>query len=261
MRIVGSLTLVCVLAGASANAAVAQTPAERDVRARAEAFYSLLLAQKYRQAEPFVSADDRDTYYAMEKPQIMDFHITKFTLGKTGATAELEMSSTTRIRRPMIGEIEIPLSYLSHWKFENGNWFWYIPTDEVRQTPFGPMHFIKNSAADSIDESKLKRLIASGPTTDALRSGVKSDAQSISVGPNRGNGAVVHLQNTLPGPVTLSLSQAKDEDIEAVLSATRLSAGDKATLTVTRLSTKHYPAKHVLITVAPTQQVLDIVVR
>ncbi len=241
-------------------AATVPLSVEKPLRARADQFYKLIVAKQFRQSEAFVSRGDRDTYYAMEKPLISDYMIKKVTLADHGKTATLEMESTTRVRRAMIGDIAIPLSYLSHWKLENGTWFWYIPSLETRQTPFGPMTFSKQGLGQENDET-IKKKLAQAPSPEQVLTGVKVDVNTVALGEKPGDMAIVNFKNTLPGRVKLIVGEFKTPVLSLRLWPQELGSGDHATLMVKRTAAGKFDPTNIVFKVDPTQQQIVIQVR
>jgi hypothetical protein len=238
----------------------AVTSSEKALRERADKFYTLLVARQYRQSEPFVSAGDRDTYYAMEKPLLLDYKIKKITFDSHSQTATLDMESTTKVRRPMIGEMTIPLSYLSHWKRVNGVWFWYIPSTETRDTPFGKMVFSKKGVGQENAETIQKR-IAEAPSPAAVLTAVKVSTNIVALGTKAGDTAIVSLKNTLPGRVKLVMEKPKNALFTFDLFPLELGEGDRATLIVKRLGPGVISPTQINLTVQPTQQQIVFQVR
>ena len=67
-----------LLLTASVSVTAATTPpqtVERALHSRVEAFYKLVVAHRYREAEALISPASRDAWYALEKPAIKDFKI------------------------------------------------------------------------------------------------------------------------------------------------------------------------------------------
>ena len=240
--------------------ATSQAPYEKAVLDRANKFYSLILAKQYRQAEMFISKGDRETYYATEKPLIFDYQIKKVTLDAKHKIATLDMESTTKVHRPMIGEMKIPLSYLSHWKLESGTWYWYIPNQEVRETPFGTMVFAKKGAG-SASEDTLKKNMADAPSAAAVLTGVKADRTQVVLGDKPGDSVTVNLKNTLAGRVRLISDLPSNPLFTFQVTPTELEAGKEATMVVKRVSAGKLPPTGIVVKVTPTQQQIKIEVR
>lgn len=257
MRCVAALL---VLAGVVA-AVPSTSPLENRIRIRAEKFYQLLAGKKFRESEELVAPEDRDTYYAMEKPQITDFKIKAIHVAKGATTAELEMESTTRVRRPMVGDFQIPLSYRSHWKLEKGIWYWYLPADESHDTPFGPMHFTKNPAsAPAPSEADIRNKINNGVDLTSLTHAVKADKTVITLGKTVGETATVALHNTLNGTVRIAPDPIKDLGFAVRVVPSQVAAGQTATLTLTRVAGGP-PEAQFSILVVPTQEKLTFTVK
>ena len=238
----------------------AVTSSEKALRERADKFYTLLVARQYRQSEPFVSAGDRDTLLRDGEAASTGLQDQENHLRHHAQTATLDMESTTKVRRPMIGEMTIPLSYLSHWKRVNGVWFWYIPSTETRDTPFGKMVFSKKGVGQENAETIQKR-IAEAPSPAAVLTAVKVSTNIVALGTKAGDTAIVSLKNTLPGRVKLVMEKPKNALFTFDLFPLELGEGDRATLIVKRLGPGVIPPTQINLTVQPTQQQIVFQVR
>ena len=159
----------------------------------------------------------------------------------------------------MVGEMEIPLSFVSHWKLVSGNWYWFIPQEDVRQTPFGPMHFNK-SDLNSQKQVDLKKMIAQGPTPETLMSAVKADKTNLSIGPGNAT-AVVRFQITLSGPVDLSFVQPANTAFKLALRPAKIPGYAAGILVITRIHPSGTDVEQIVVTVEPTHQTIPIQVR
>ena len=181
-------------------------------------------------AEDLVAPESRDAYYAQEKPAIEDFKVTGIAWADNFATADLTMLSKVKMRSVRLGEFDENVPYASHWKFESGQWFWYLPKVSVRETPFGVMKVNADVAEKS--NVDLKSMIAKGPTAKTLQQGVGADRASVQLIGNKTQ--EVKIENKLPGPVTLSTQIVSGTGFDAALRDSDLAGNGKTRLVISR---------------------------
>src|SRR5215471_9362592 len=126
--------------------------AEKALRDRAQQFYQLQADKKYRQAEAMVADDTKDDYYASRKPDIKGFTIDKVELAPDLKTAKVIVKAKVTVMMPGAGATTFDLPTPTEWKFEDGEWRWYISQAARAATPFGNMH---TSGSDSKGGSPL----------------------------------------------------------------------------------------------------------
>jgi len=88
--------------------------------------------------------------------------------------------------------------------------------------------------------------------------GVKADRNAVKLGDTEER---VSLTNSLPGVVTLSLSEKEYSGIEAKLDKTELKAGEVATLTIKPRSAVGRPRTMVGVIVQPSNQFIQVEVK
>ena len=264
MRYLSLLLVAPFLCVAAVPKAAPAGRSERVLRARVEAFYTYLVNKQYRKAEPLVIAKDRDNYYAQEKPDIKDFHIKSIEWGPDKKTAEISMVSKTIMRRARMGEFEVDFPYISHWKFENGAWWWYMPVVTERKTPFGTMRVqpkpVEGAQEDSSDVN-LKEKIANAPKLTSIQKGVSAEPNQIMLGQNVGDSGSVRIVNRLPGPVKLKVVDSGPATYSAQLTQTDVKSGGVSALVFKRNAVGKIDHGRVLISVEPTQQQIAVEVK
>jgi hypothetical protein len=229
-------------------------PADVDdaLRARVTEFYRLGVAGKWRQAEQYVSEAAKDDFYAAGKPAIKDFGISEIRYSDNYTKAKVTMTGKSMVSfmgmsAPQLMDVPFP----SFWKIEDGKWCFYYYVDPEHMTPFGKQRApVPGSKAD--------------PTTwkpmdlSTLSQGVKSDKKVVTL---REAEERVELTNTLPGSVTLSLSEKEFAGIGVKLDKLELKGGETATLTITPKTPVGRPRTMVGVIVQPSNQLLQVEVR
>jgi len=253
-----SVTLLGAMsaAGVSGAAKTAPKDVEDALRNRVGQFYQLMVDKKFRAAEDLIDPDSRDAYYVNEKPSIEDFRVEGISWEDNFTTANLTIVSKTKIRNPRVGEYEENVPYSSHWKVENGQWFWFIPKVTVRQTPFGVMKVDPGVAAGS--GMDLKAMIAKGPTQKDLLQGVGVDRAEVHLTGNKSQ--EVKIENKLPGRVSLRAEIVSGAGFDVALRDSGLEGRGKTQLFVSRRKGVEFKPGRLALMVQPTGQVLQIAV-
>ncbi len=252
------LVSVALLGAMSAAGASKTAPknVEDALRNRVGQFYQLMVDKKFRAAEDLVDPDSRDAYYVNEKPSIEDFQVEGISWEDNFAAANLTIVSRVKIRSPRAGEYEEKVPYSSHWKLENGQWFWFIPKVTVRQTPFGVMKVDPGVAAGS--GMDLKAMIAKGPTQKDVLQGVDTDRTEVHLTGNKSQ--EVKIENKLPGRVSLRAEIVSGAGFDVTLRDSGLEGRGKTQLFVSRRRGVEFKPGRLAVMVQPTGQVLQITV-
>lgn len=253
MALAGALVGTTGAAGASKTA---PKDVEDALRGRVQQFYQDMVDKKFRAAEELVAPESRDTYYVNEKPTIEDFRVEGISWEDNFTTANLTMVSKTKIRSPRVGEYEENVPYASHWKFENGQWYWFIPRVTVRETPFGVMKVDPGVAEGS--GMDLKAMIAKGPTEKDVQRGVDADRMEVKLNGNKSQ--EIKIENKLPGRVTLSAEIVSGSGFDVTLRDSGLDGSGKTRLIISRRRGVEFKPGKLAVMVQPTGQVLQIAV-
>jgi hypothetical protein len=171
--------------------------AEKAVRARAEQFYQLEVAKNFRAAWALVAEDTKDYFFDSGRPDLQSVVIDKVELSDNNTRALV----TVKVKRMMIvpgmvGQVfEFP--GVSAWKFENGDWFWYVDQSAGLDTPFGK---IKPSGATGGKVPSLPGI----PDLASLKNQITIDRTAVTLS-DATPVQTVTIANHLPGPVTIEI--------------------------------------------------------
>lgn len=210
-----------------ASPAAAVDPATA-LRARAQEFFDLQVAKKYRQAEGMVAEDTKDFYYNGNKINIKKFVIEKVELLDNNTRGKVTMKSTSTLIVPVAGPVDLDSESTSSWKFENGQWMYHV--DDVIETPFGPMKRQPEGGTGASPLSVLDK--QKKPDVAEIRSLVKLDRNAVVLTAGKPTQDVTVLSD-LPGEVDLSLSADQYAGFKVEIQKTRLAKGEKSTVQVT----------------------------
>lgn len=216
------LCLVFVVTGLF-GAPEVKVPAAREalLKQRASKFWQLFVDGKFRLAEPLVSEDSQDYYYTWPKKRIRKFRIEKIEYSEAGKRALVIAVADTDMTLMGVGTMPIEQPVYTHWRFENGNWFWFYPKNEMRQTPFGPMPTGDGSGMGPAPKD-VASLVRSGPKLADLEKMVLPNKNLVEFIAGEAKEDFVSIQNSMPGVVGLKLSGEKNEELSCVLEANEI---------------------------------------
>jgi len=229
------------------------------LRARITSFYDYHVAQKFRLCEDLIADESKDDFYVLTKPPLQSYKIGNIEYSEKFTRAKVIIVGVMPVLIPMAGPKIMEQPFASYWKSENGVWLWYYNKKVLSDTPFGKAN---PSATPALGTPES--LAASVATNlEALQSALKIDHSNIEI--TAGKPQTVRITNTLPGPASLTIDCPLKPIAETGISATfdkkDLKGNEPAVLTLTsdpNMSAGAYPLR---ITVSPTNQVLDIMVK
>ena len=201
------------------------------LRARVATFYQAHVDGKPRRAEELVAEDTKDYFYNARKPQYLSFQIVKidytdtFTKATVTTLVETVVAALGFTDKPM----KVPLP--SFWKFENGQWWWYIDADKLNTVPFGTAKFGVAPGTSASPNATLPNG-GKGPDVAAVINQVRADKTAVAFKAGVASTDQITIVNSMPGPVTLALADKPIPLLDVSLSASQLKAGEKATLSI-----------------------------
>jgi hypothetical protein len=244
--------LVCATAALAQNAsAVFNKPPEevdRALRARINEFYEDHVKGQFREAESLVAEDTKDFFYNGNKPRYLSFSIQRIDYSDNFTKAKATLLCEQYVMFPGFTNTPIKIPTPSTWKLVNGQWYWYVDPESLRQSPFGTM-----TAGTAPASGPVPSQSAIPTTTGFVLNQVKPDTHSVELAP--GGSAEVTIANTAPGPMKLSVTGVPP-GVEAKLAHPDIPAKDKTTLTLK--AGDHAESGTLSITVIQTREVIPI---
>ena len=228
-------------------------PADVDqaLRARVNQFYDLLLKREFRQAEALIADDTKDYYYSVGKPTITKFGLQEIRYSDNFTRAIAIVLCTQKVAQPgfPMGEWALPIPSL--WKYENGNWYWYINQKEV-MTPVGIVEKVGDAPAvpGAATGGALAKGFAQVPSLEPGK--VAADKKAVTL--EGGKTETVTIVNGSPGAVRLFMPTQLGLDLK--LEPGMLSEGEKAVLSVR--ATKDSASGMLYVQVIPTAEVIAV---
>jgi hypothetical protein len=220
-----------------AAAAYAQSPADlfnrppadvdQALRARISEFYQDQVDGKFRQAEALVADDTKDLYYNASKTKYLSFEIRRidYSEGFTRAKAVVLLEQYVMIPQFANKLFKVPTP--STWKLINGQWYWWVDPETLRDSPWGKMTPGPNSAPGA--PGALPAIPNAKDIEKRMAAQVKADRAAVTL---KGTEAQeVTITNSAPGQVTISLLGTLP-GVEAKLDRATIGQGEKAILTL-----------------------------
>jgi hypothetical protein len=226
----------------------ATAEAEKAVRARAEKFLQLEQDRNFRGAMTMVADDTQDYFFDGGRPDIQGFAIDRVEVSENNTRVRVMFKVKRYVPIPGMATQLFELPGVSTWKFENGDWFWYVDQTAL-DTPFGKIKINdgKGGHAPALpgipDLSSLKNLVSIDRTSVAL-----SGAEPVQT---------VTISNQMPGAVTIELQSSGVAGLDVEVDNKEVPSHQKATLSF-RAKPGAKPAGQVGINVQPMGQHFDV---
>ena len=230
-------------------------PADVDqaLRARINEFYGLLLKKEYRKAEALIADDTKDYYYGIGKPDFTKFELLEIRYSENFTRATAITQCAQKVQQPGFPLGEWNLKVPSLWKYENGNWYWYV-NQSVVVSPVGIVQKVEagNGAAVAAPATPGGMPKEIPTTPDFVLGKVGIDKKTVTLEGDKAE--KVTIVNGLAGQIRLMLTKQLGLDLQ--LEPTELSQGEKAVLTVR--ATKDSVSGVLGVQIIPTGEVLAI---
>jgi hypothetical protein len=228
----------------------ATAEAEKAVRARTEKFLQLEQDKNFRAAWALVADDTQDYFFNTGRPEIQSFTIDGVELSDNNTRARVTFRVKRTMPIPGMGGQTFELGGVSTWKFENGDWFWYVDQTAV-DTPFGKIPINKTTAGGAPAMPGI-------PNLATLRDQVSIDKSSVTLS-DASPVQTVAISNHMPGPVTIEIEATNIDGLVVDVDNKQLGSQKSATVSFqAKPGTK--PAGTVEIDVQPLGQHFDITV-
>jgi hypothetical protein len=252
--------LTCAVAAGQSEATATdvfdKAPPELDeaLRARVSKFFQAHVDGKFRMAEEVIAEDSKDFFYNMEKRRYFSFDIVRINYSNNFTQAIVVTANEMEWRSPRIGVMRVKPPVTSQWKFENGQWFWYVVPRTDWDTPWGRM----NPGPDP-PKNQIMAMFK-GVDREQVRSQVKIDNQRILLKSYEASSGKTVISNGMPGDIQLRMSAPPVKGLVVKIDKTTLKSGEQATITFDyKPETKEpKPRTDVTVNVDPIGQVYRI---
>ncbi len=204
-------------------------PADVDqaLRARITQFYQAHVDGKPRLAEPLVAEDTKDFFYNGNKPKYLSFEIKEIHYSDNFTRAKAVVLCEQFVMIPGFTDKPQKVPTPSTWKLVDGQWYWYVDPDDLRNTPWGHMtpgpNPSPNGAAPGLPP------LPTAKDMEFIFQQVKADKTAVTL--KAGGSEEVTISNGAKGPMTVNLAGVPP-GVEAKLDRETIGAGEKAILTL-----------------------------
>jgi hypothetical protein len=198
---------------------------DRALRARISEFYQDHVDGKFRQADALVAEDTKDFYFASNKPKYLSFEIQRIDYSEGFTRAKATLLCEQYVMMPGFADKPLKVPTPSAWKLTDGQWYWYVDQDAIRQSPFGKM----TPGPTPPGAAPKLPAIPSGKDLDFIFTQVKADKSAVSL--KTGSEEQITLTNNAQGQVTLQVT-GKLPGVDVKLDRMNLGAAEKAILTI-----------------------------
>ena len=202
---------------------------DRALRARIDQFYHFHVTGEFIKAQPMVAEDTQEYFYASGKPRFISYEIQRIKYEKDFTLATSTVMVERSVMLPGFNGQVMKMAVVDQWKFENGNWFWWMDPAKRNLTPFSDKPATAGPMANPGANSGLGNM----PTTLAeVYARVQADKSAVSL--KLGESDTILIGNGLAGPVEPKII-SKPNGVEVTLSGLtdkQLAPSSKATVTV-----------------------------
>ena len=193
-----------------------QAPPEIDaaLRRRASEYYQCFVDGQFQKAINYVAEDSKDSYFEVDKTRYRTFKIMRIEYSDNYSKAVVMLSIDTVFRfQGQTMPVRVPME--GKWKFEKGDWYWYvIPRKEsdTVDTPFGPTKLTPDNGQANTG------MHASGPVSTAQALAVFAVMSQIfnpvvSLNSQDSYSGSMRIHNPAPKPLRIEVSAAPFEGL------------------------------------------------
>ncbi len=251
-----SLSLAATILAQSATNLFDKPPANIDdaLRGRVATFYQYHVEGKFRLAEPLVSEESKDDFYAATKPKLEGFKISDISYSNDYRKAKVTLLARMEIyflgmTGPEPHDVPIP----SYWQIEKGEWRWYLNKDYLTKTPWGTANAKQSdNSVDPRTEFKPVEL------TDIMNQ-IAVDHSIVTMSAAVGSIGRFTITNSLPGSVTVNLPDLVPQGFEVKTDKTELKSGEKSLVSVRSIPGAHVNT-NLRVIVQPINRVFDVAI-
>jgi len=223
--LVGLLLVVAAAFAQEATELFEQAPPHIDeaLRERVRLFFQAHVDGKFRLADEVVHPDSKDAFFAAEKRRYKSFEIVKIQYFDHFSRARVVVAVDGEFPMPGFGQIPVKIPMTTLWKYDQGQWWWYVePPEKGQETPFGLMRPGPEAGSGGLP----------GPgqmlTPEAVVQKVHISKRTVQLKCYEASQDVVEVSNGMPGPISLQLYVPPLRGLEVSLDKEGLAAGEKA---------------------------------
>lgn len=231
-----------------------KAPPEIDaaLRARVAKFFQAHVDGKFRQAEVVVHEDNRDDFYNAEKQRLIGFEIVSISYSEKYTRATVITNVELDWHTARMGKIRVKPPMKTLWKYDAGEWWWYVIPKKEWETPFGVMHPGADPSARTPAQPKYTI-----PDAQTLLNQVHVSKTDIQLHSSEKSGDDAAIENGMPGDLTLTLDDPHIDGLTVTIDKPVLHAKETAHVRFQYLppDASLKTTKTVVVRASPTAQV------
>lgn len=233
------LTVISVVAQEAAKGPSAEVkiPAKQEALLKQQVgkFWQFFVEGKFRAADTLVAEESKEDFFVWPKKQIRGFRYEQAFYTAGGKEAKVVVVVDTDLAMMGVGSMRIEKPVHTWWKLIKGNWYWFQPKNEMRETPFGKEPTNLGSGKTAIEAMGQ----AGAPTLESLRNAVRMDKTDLKFVQGVGKEEELVITNTMPGTVLVNYDAPRlMPELEVRLESNKLARESKG-----RVFVKYDPAK------------------
>ncbi len=201
------------------------------LRERINEFWKSFESGQYRKADLLVQEEDKDAFFSWPKKKIFKIETSQVKFTEDGKVAEVMTPVETDEFMVGVGQMRITRPVLTYWKLADNTWWWYLPKNIIRDTPFGPMNL---GGADALKNGSVRMPASAtvGPTAADLWKKVLPNKTELQFQLNQASSGAIEFKNDLPGAVGLLLDVPAREEFQVSVSPKEIPRGGVGVVTV-----------------------------
>jgi hypothetical protein len=207
----------------------ASPQSEAALRERVAKFWDGFVSGKYRQSDNYVADSAKEDFFSWPKKKIRGYQIEQIHYTEDKKSAKVITFVDTTLAMMGVGSMDIKQPVETWWKLEDEGWFWFLPANQVRDTPFGKMEANPKSGDAPlvpIGEMNFR------PNLEELMSKVKPDREEVRFTMGTAGRELVKFRNAMPGTVTLTIDTPLADDMTFALSSRSIARDGEADLII-----------------------------
>jgi len=227
-RVFLSLLCLCLVLPGQEVAKVAPD-LEAALKARVGKFWDGFVQGRYRLSDAYVAESAKEDFFSWPKKKIKGYTVDAIHYTESGREARVVTLVDTTMAMMGVGAMDIKQPVETWWKQEEGEWFWFLPKNQLRETPFGKMESNPKSGEAALVPTGM---MGAALDLNKLMALVKPDRQNVKFELGKPGSEKIEFTNGMPGTVALTIDTPPGEEITYSLSSKTIPRAGKGYLTI-----------------------------
>jgi hypothetical protein len=253
------LLVVCLFGQAPTDVFEKAPPSvDQALRARVAKFFEAHVSGKFRLAEEVVAEDSKDSFYNAEKRRYFSFEILsiQYSDNYTKATVVTQVEVDWQV--PSVGKVRVKPPLKSHWRVDQGEWWYYVPVQKEWETPFGTMRPGPDAGSGQAPAPPGRRPTVSD--VQAVLNQIEVAKTEVLLKSDEKSEDSIEIRNRMPGSITVRLDAPFMTGLSVTLDKETLQSGETARLRIAYAPPDLQPKteKQLTLTFEPTGKVVPV---